>query len=101
MIDWFSIIATGMWIFGLSLALAAFSYAGWQASWIGDSLRTQLARGEVQNTFNWAGIFFCAGLAAASQRWWEKGLWVLLAVVFLGQFLIVWLNDRKSHYLKS
>lgn len=99
MINWFNLLANSLWIFGLALALAALSDASWQASLSGEKLRVRLGRSEMQIVLNLAGIFFCAGLAATSQRGWEIGLWVLLAGAFLVQGVVAALAFRK-HQLK-
>jgi hypothetical protein len=81
-IDWFSLLANSLWIFGLAFALAVCSYASWQASLAGDRLRTQFDRAATQRSLAVAGIFFCGGLAATSHRWWEIAVWVFLAGAF-------------------
>lgn len=42
MINWFSIVANGLWISGLALILAGLSYYYWLAGQLGHSFRTEL-----------------------------------------------------------
>jgi hypothetical protein len=87
MINWISIFANSLWIFGLALALATCSYASWQAALIGGKWRVSLSQPMAQRVLALAGIFFCTGLAATSKNWWEIGLWVVLAGAFFLRML--------------
>jgi hypothetical protein len=88
MIDWMGLAANSLWILGLAVALAALSYASWQAWQNKEKLRLRLASRGAQLAFNLAGVLFCAGLAAASQSWWQILLWAILGLLFLAQLLL-------------
>lgn len=95
MIDVLSVIANFLWILGLSLLLAALSWANWAAKMSGTRLRSVLARPSIRRALDFGLALFCTGLAATAQRGWEKALWALLALVFAGQG--VWsLRDRSE-----
>ncbi len=96
MIDWLNLFANSLWILGLALALATFSFASWQASLNHEKLRVQFDRANIMNAFNLAGIFFCAGLAATSRRWWEIAIWIVLSVAFAVQIVMSVVKDRRK-----
>jgi hypothetical protein len=94
MIDWPNLFANSLWIFGLALALAVLSYASWQSSLVHGSMRQYVGLPRTQALLNLAGILFSAGLAATSQRWWEIGLWLLIAVAFFIQICLIWRGEK-------
>ena len=83
MIDWMGVATNSLWLLGLAVALAVFSYADW------DAQHTRRRRCDVlgQVTFHlllWSGLtLFCVGVALAMRggRWWERLLWGVLAVM--------------------
>jgi hypothetical protein len=83
MIDWISVAANALWIAGLALALASFSYASWQASVARDRLRNHITQPGVQRALNLAGALFCAGQAATSDMLFTAVLWAILSGLFL------------------
>ena len=87
MIEWLNLASNSLWIFGLALALAAFSYASWQASSnheksVRNKFRLVLSSPSVHLALNMAGMLFCAGLAATSTTIFEIVLWIILAIAF-------------------
>lgn len=83
MINWQSVIFNSLWIFGLALLLAAFSYHYWDASQHGRSLRTQLSHSSFLRFF-WLAIFLVSiGLIGTSQQLWEMVTWGGLALFAL------------------
>lgn len=95
MIDWFNLAANALWILGLALALGTFSYASWEASLHDEKLRQRLGHPAIQAAFDLAGVMFCAGLAATSDRVWETALWAVLGFLFLIQALAA-LRERSA-----
>ena len=82
MIDWFNLAANSLWIVGCALALAAFSYASWQASLSDEKLRTRLETQGIQRALYFAGLLFCAGQAMLSDSLLVMILWGVLGVAF-------------------
>ncbi len=85
MIDLFSIGANVLWIVGLATALAAVSYAIWDAWASHTSLRERLGRTSYQIVLDLSAILFCLGLAGTSPALWQALLWLLLAATFFWQ----------------
>ncbi len=92
MIDWWNVFSNALWISGAALALATLSYASWQASVEHQRLRAALKRPSFQIALNSAGVLFCAGMAATARYPLEIGLWLILAVLFV----IQWLQARRA-----
>ena len=96
MIDWFSLFANSLWILGLAVALATFSYASWQASILNQRTRLQLMSPGSLTAFSAAGLLFCAGLAATSDRILEVIIWSILGILFLVQGILVFRGRHKN-----
>jgi hypothetical protein len=92
MIDWWGVGSNALWISGGALALAAFSYASWQASVNRQRLRQALGQSSIQAVLNVAGALFSLGLAATAQNSTEVIVWLILA----GLFIFQWLRNRRA-----
>lgn len=92
MIDWYGLFANSLWILGLSIALATFSYASWQASVLNERTINLLKTPGSLTSFSIAGTLFCAGLATTSDAVIETVIWTILAFLFLIQLV---LNARQ------
>lgn len=83
MIDWFNVAFNALWILGLAVALAALSYASWEAWMFQESFAARLRRPPIQAAFCLAGLLFCLGLAGTAGAAWKSALWLALAAGFL------------------
>lgn len=92
MIDVWGVAANGLWVLGLSVLIAALSWARWVAQKEGLRCRAVLGRPKIQLVIDLGLLLFCAGLAATSRTWWERVLWGLLAVAWVVQ---AWLTGRR------
>ena len=92
MIDWWDVFSNTIWISGGALALAVFSYARWQASIDHQRLRQALGQSAVQAALNVAGALFSLGLAATAHSPLEVIVWLILA----GLFIFQWLRNRRA-----
>jgi len=96
MIDWVNLASNALWIFALALALAVFSSAYWKQSVTGERMRVILAKPRWEFSLNLAGTLFCLGLAATSDRLWERILWLILMGLYGAQIgLGIW-KRRKA-----
>lgn len=96
MIDWPNLFRNSLWILGLALALAALSYASWEASLHKEKFRARLNRAPIQVALNLAGVLFCAGLAAIAASTLEIVLWALLAVAFAAQIVVLGVQNMRK-----
>lgn len=84
MIDWTYVGTNGLWILGLSIILAAFSYHDWLAHETGQRRRDLFKRPSWRLPFSTGMILFCLGLGLGRQlAWWERMFWGALAFSFV------------------
>jgi len=90
LIDWPFVARNALWILGLSIAFAAWSYTSWWAA--GQHLKMHRALGLVrfQVPFSAGMILFSASLAWGATRWWERALWIVLGLLFAWQMIVDW-----------
>lgn len=89
-IDWFNVLANGLWILGLAVLLAAVSYHSWEAEERGRPLREQLGQDSFMRAAWVSLILVGLGLAGTSGRWWEAVVWGIFVVVGLYYLLKGW-----------
>ena len=87
MIDWYNLIMNACWILGCAVALAALSYASWEASSKEEKFRTCIGKPHIQLALNCGGFLFSAGLAGTSDVVWQRILWIILVIGFLAQIM--------------
>jgi hypothetical protein len=81
MIDWWSLMASALWILGLSWGLAAAGFAYWTTSSQQDTgSRTRTSR-HVRMALDRAGVLFGIGWAASSSEIWERLVWCLVTAL--------------------
>jgi len=96
MIDVWGVFFNFLWILGLSVLLATWSYAyyerigGWncptaRAQHEGHKTRHILERFGYALALDAGLLLFCAGLAATSRRTWERVVWGVLAAAWVVQ----------------
>ena len=85
LIDWRLFGFSALWILGLSLVLAAFSFADYQAAQTQAKVWAKLKEPRYQLILNSGLALFCVGLLGNASVWWKSLLWLILAGVFLFQ----------------
>lgn len=97
LIDWLGVARNALWILGLSIVLAALSYAAWWAGVSRYGLRRALGRAAFQVPFNFGLLLFSVSLAWGSDRLWERLAWIALSVAFAWQIaLALWPNKASA-----
>jgi hypothetical protein len=94
MIDWANLAANALWILGCAVALAALSYASWQASLSKDRMGAHLSRPSFQAALCFAGMLFSLGMAFTAQAGYAVAVWAILAILLLTIMIWTW---RRSH----
>ncbi len=90
MIDWFALFATGLWVTGVAILLAAISWRFYAASVAGASLRTQFAAPSFTLITSVGMMLWLAGLALRrGGPLWMALIWAALA---LGFAYVAWLS---------
>jgi hypothetical protein len=82
MIDWGLVFFGALWIFGLSVCLAAISFAYARSAAQRRSLRSAFNEARYQLVLNLGLLLFCLGWLGNVETWWERGLWSALALSF-------------------
>jgi hypothetical protein len=85
LIDWAFVARNALWILGLSVVLAAWSYSSWWATNRHVPMRRALGLPRFLVPFSGGMALFSASLAWGATRWWEQGLWMVLALAFAWQ----------------
>ncbi len=82
MIDWWGVAGNGLWILGLSLLLATFSYRSWARS---EATRVPPpAEAGASAFYNLGLVLFALGMLATSDAWWERAGWGAVLLLILG-----------------
>jgi hypothetical protein len=95
MINWLQLIFHLLWICGLALILAAFSYADWLAHVRGVRTRHLLGSPTFQRPLSIGLALISLGLIFLSRSWLEQIIWAILAVLVARQAWGLW-RDRSS-----
>ena len=101
MIDWVNLAANSLWILGCAMALAALSYASWQASLYKVKLRARLETPGIQRSLYLSGVLFSAGLAILSETIFETALWVILGALFIWALIMSFRRNKAPSAEKS
>ena len=93
MIDWLNVFYNSLWILGLAIILAAFSYADWRAHQMGIKLRMQLNASAFQRPLSMGLILVSLSLALLADVWWEQVIWAIFVGLFAFQ---LWSDFRQK-----
>lgn len=88
------ILKNGLWILGLSVLLATWSYARYAAYEAGIKTRKKLSELKYALTVDLGVLLFIGGMAATETRDWARILWVVLGVAVGVQ---AYLQIRETH----
>ena len=83
LIDWPLVARSALWILGLSVIVAAWSYASYWATVHGERHRVAFGRPGFLLPFAGGMALFCAGLAWGAASLVERILWIALLLGFL------------------
>lgn len=78
MIDVWGVIFNALWILGLAVLLAVWSYASYEARRIRRKTRTVLEGLGYALALDAGLLLFLAGMAATEDRWWARVLWIVI-----------------------
>jgi hypothetical protein len=97
MIDWVNVALNALWILGLSVILAAFSYHHWLAAETSRPLRQVLSQPSWTVPFSSGMALSCVGFGyGLGVRWWERAIWTALSLVFAFQLLTTLRQGRRK-----
>jgi len=78
MIDVWGVFSNFLWILGLSVLLAVWSFANYEARLARQKTREKLDTFGYALALDGGLLLFIAGLAATEDRGWARVLWILL-----------------------
>lgn len=96
LIDWPGVVRNALWILGLSIVLAAWSYVWWDAG---------QRRVRWRHAFNWpllhvpvslGFLIFVISLCWSGRTIWERVAWAILALAFAWQAVGGWRAARRN-----
>jgi hypothetical protein len=96
LIDWPSLARNALWILGLSVVLAAWSYVAWLAARRGVRTRRALEWPVFVVPASSGLMIFAISLAWGATRTWQGVLWIVLAAAFLAQVAQGWREARRQ-----
>lgn len=79
------VVKNGLWILGLSILLAAWSYARYTAYETHVKTRDKLNEPKYALVVDLGLLLFISGMAATETRWWGRILWILLGISIIVQ----------------
>ena len=80
-INWINVLFNGIWILGLSIILAAFSYQYWLANELKSPVRAQLQTQAFQRAYWISLVLVGIGLTGTSNTWWEAVIWITFTLI--------------------
>jgi len=80
MIDVWGVFSNFLWILGLSVLLAVWSFASYEARLVRQKTREKLDEFGYALALDSGLLLFITGLAATEDREWARALWILLGV---------------------
>ncbi|HNT73593.1 MAG TPA: hypothetical protein PKH77_01100 [Anaerolineae bacterium] len=96
-IDLLGIFFNSLWIIGLAVLLATWSYAYYEAGKAKVKARNKFQEFGYALALDAGAALFIAGMATTEDRWWGRGLWIALgAVVLLHAGQIIWARRRAN-----
>ena len=81
MIDVWGVVRNGLWVIGLSVLLAVWSWARYAASQAGVKTKVKLDEPRFAVALDGGLVLFVAGMAATEERWWARLIWIVMGIV--------------------
>lgn len=96
LIDWRLVGFSALWLSGLSVLLAAFSFADYLAAQQHVRTRAVLGWPGSQAVINTGFLLFCLGLLGTAHPGWQQMLWAFLAAAFAYLAWSAWRRARPQ-----
>ncbi|MGB3713294.1 MAG: hypothetical protein WA996_02580 [Candidatus Promineifilaceae bacterium] len=88
MFDYWQLGSNMLWIFGLALLLAAWSYSYYEAYLAKIPVLQRLRTPRYDVVITLGLILICAGLAASDSRWWARLIWIIVGIFIFVSWVI-------------
>jgi preprotein translocase subunit SecY len=96
MIDVWGVFSNSLWVLGLAVLLAVWSYASYEAR------RRKIKVRHVTNELSYAlalnagMLLFLVGMATTEHRGWARGLWIVVALGVVAESVWRIVKHRKA-----
>lgn len=97
MLDVWSLVTNGLWVLGLAVLLAIWSWARYVAYQAGVKSRVILDQRQYAVALDVGLLLFIVGMAATEDRWWAQVLWGVLGIWVLGHAVLRVSGNRKRN----
>jgi len=96
MIDVWGVFSNSLWILGLAVLLAVWSYASYEASRRKQKVRHVIRELGYALVLNAGMVLFLAGMATTEDRWWARGLWIIIGLGVIAESVWLVIQHRKA-----
>jgi hypothetical protein len=94
MSDVLTVLVNGLWVLGLSVLLATWSYARYAASQARVTTRVKMRELKYVLVMDLGLLLFIAGMAATESRPGARGLWVAIGSFVVAHAVMNYLGSR-------
>jgi hypothetical protein len=95
MIDVWGVFSNFLWILGLAVLLAVWSYASYEAGRSKQKVRKKLNELGYALVLDAGMLLFLAGMVTTEDRWWARGLWIVLGLGVIAEGVWRIVQHRK------
>ncbi len=96
MIDAWGVFSNALWILGLAVILAVWSYASYEAGRSKQRVRHKLDELGYALALNAGMLLFLAGMVATEDRGWARVLWSILGLGLIAESVWRIIQHRKA-----
>ncbi|MFN2108162.1 MAG: hypothetical protein ACK2UI_00750 [Anaerolineae bacterium] len=96
MIDVWGVFSNSLWILGLAVLLAVWSYASYEASRRKQKVRHVMHELGYALALNAGMVLFLAGMATTEDRWWARVLWIVIGLGVIAESVWLIIQHRKA-----
>jgi hypothetical protein len=96
MIDVWGVFTNSLWILGLAVLLAVWSYASYEANRRKQKVRHITREQGYALALNAGMVLFLAGMATTEDRGWARGLWIVLGLGVIAESVWRIVQHRKA-----
>jgi len=96
MIDVWGVFSNSLWILGLAVLLAVWSYASYEAGRRKQRIRHVTHEFGYALALNAGMVLFLAGMATTEDRWWARVLWIVIGLGVIAESVWRIIQHRKG-----
>ena len=96
MIDVWGVFSNSLWILGLAVLLAVWSYASYEAGRRKQKVRHVTNELGYALALNAGMLLFLVGMATTEDRGWARGLWIVIALGIVAESVWRIVKHRRA-----